>query len=48
MRHLCTECDSGDAMKILIGVLAVVLVVASLFADYKWHQWMAARRQDRK
>jgi hypothetical protein len=33
-------------MNILIGILAVVVVAASLFADYKWRQWMAARRRD--
>jgi hypothetical protein len=26
----------------------VVLVAASVFADYKWRQWMAARRRDRQ
>jgi general stress protein CsbA len=35
-------------MKILIGILAVVLVAASLIADYKWRQWIAARRRDRQ
>ena len=35
-------------MKCLLGILAVVLVVASLVADYKWKQWMAARRRDRQ
>ena len=35
-------------MKIAIGIIAVVLVVASFFADYKWRQWMAARRRDRQ
>ena len=35
-------------MKIFLGILAVVLVAASLFADYKWRQWMAARRRDRQ
>jgi hypothetical protein len=35
-------------MKILLAILAVVLVAASLFADYKWRQWMAARRRDRQ
>lgn len=27
-------------MKILFGILAVLVVAASLFADYKWRQWM--------
>jgi hypothetical protein len=35
-------------MKILLAILAVVLVAASLFADYNWRQWMAARRRDRQ
>jgi hypothetical protein len=35
-------------MKILLGILAVLIVVASVFADYKWRQWMAARRRDRR
>jgi hypothetical protein len=35
-------------MKIFLGILALVLVAASVFADYKWRQWMAARRRDRQ
>jgi hypothetical protein len=35
-------------MKILIGILATILVAAFLFVDYKWRQWMAARRRDRQ
>jgi hypothetical protein len=35
-------------MKILLGILAIVLVAASFFADHKWRQWMAARRRDRQ
>jgi hypothetical protein len=35
-------------MKILLGILALVLVVASFVADYKWRQWMDARRRDRE
>jgi hypothetical protein len=35
-------------MKILLGILAIVLVAASLFADYKWRRWIAARRRDRQ
>jgi hypothetical protein len=35
-------------MKILLAILAVVLVVASIIADYKWRQWMAARRRNRQ
>jgi hypothetical protein len=32
---------------ILLAILAIVFIVGSLFADYKWCQWMAARRADR-
>jgi hypothetical protein len=35
-------------MKILLCILAVLVVAASLFADYKWRKWMAARRRDRQ
>jgi hypothetical protein len=35
-------------MKIILIVVVLVLVAASLFADYKWRQWMAARRRDRQ
>jgi hypothetical protein len=34
-------------MKIFLAIFAVVIVAGSLFADYKWRQWMAARRHDR-
>ena len=30
-----------------LGILAVLLIAALLYADYKWRQWMAARRRDR-
>jgi hypothetical protein len=35
-------------MKILLGILAVLVVIASFFADYKWRQWIADRRRDRQ
>ena len=35
-------------MKILLGILALVLVAALVIADYKWRQWMTARRRDRQ
>ena len=31
---------------LVLGIVAVVIVAASLFADYKWRQWMAARAQE--
>jgi hypothetical protein len=35
-------------MKILLTILVILLVAASLIADYKWRQWIAARRRDRQ
>ena len=35
-------------MKILLGILAALVVAGSLYADYKWRQWMAIRRRDRQ
>jgi hypothetical protein len=35
-------------MKIFLGILALLFVAASVFADYKWRQWIAARRRDRQ
>jgi hypothetical protein len=34
-------------MKLFLAILAVVIVVASFYADYKWRQWMAQQRRDR-
>lgn len=33
-------------MKFFLIVLAVVIIAGSVFADYKWRQWMAARRRE--
>jgi hypothetical protein len=35
-------------MKFLLGIIVVVIFVATLIADYKWRRWMAARRRDRR
>jgi hypothetical protein len=34
-------------MKLLLAIVALVVIAASIFADYKWRKWMAARRNDR-
>jgi hypothetical protein len=34
-------------MKFLLAAIVVLLVAASIYADHKWRQWMAARRRDR-
>jgi hypothetical protein len=42
------SCDPEEAMKLLLGILVALIVAGSFFADYKWRQWMAARRRDRQ
>jgi hypothetical protein len=35
-------------MKIVLVIAAILIVAASLYADYRWRNWMAARnRHDR-
>jgi len=34
-------------MKFLLIIAAILIVAASLFADYKWRQWLARNRRDR-
>ncbi len=33
-------------MKLLLAIVAVILIAGSLYADYKWRRWVAARRRD--
>jgi hypothetical protein len=35
-------------MKLVLGIVVIVVIVASLIADYKWRQWIAARKRDRQ
>lgn len=35
-------------VKILLGIIVLAVLAASFFADYKWRQWMAARKRDRQ
>ena len=42
LHRFLNPCDPEDAMKILL------VVAGFLIADYKWRQWMAARRRDRQ
>jgi len=32
-------------MKLLLSILALLVFVLSLWADYKWRQWMKNRRE---
>jgi len=34
-------------MKLILIVVAVLVLAGSLVADYKWRQWIAARRRER-
>jgi hypothetical protein len=34
-------------MKIVLIVLAVLVLVGSFIADYKWRQWLGVRRRER-
>lgn len=33
-------------MTIALIIVGLILLAGSLFADYKWKQWMAARRRE--
>jgi hypothetical protein len=35
-------------MKLLLAIVVILAVAGSFFADYKWRQWMAARRRERQ
>jgi len=35
-------------MKLLFALAILTLIVLSLIADYKWKQWIAARKQERE
>jgi hypothetical protein len=34
-------------MKLILTVVAVLVLAGILVGDYKWRQWMAARRRER-
>lgn len=33
-------------MMIFLVTIAVLILAASILADYKWHRWIATRRQN--
>lgn len=35
-------------MKVFLGIVAILLIAGSIYADYKWRRWMAARRAERQ
>jgi hypothetical protein len=34
-------------MKLILALAALLLIALSLFADYKWKRWIAARQRER-
>ncbi len=34
-------------MKLVFVVVAILVLAGSFIADYKWRQWIAARRRER-
>jgi hypothetical protein len=34
-------------MKLILGIIGVLIVIGSLVADYKWRQWLSARKRER-
>ena len=35
-------------MKIALAILAAIILAAAIVADYKWRQWMTARKNERE
>jgi hypothetical protein len=35
-------------MKLLLGIAAVVLILLSFAADYRWKRWIAERKRERE
>ena len=33
-------------MKLFLILTAIALIAGSIYADYKWRRWMAARRRE--
>jgi len=34
-------------MKLILGIAILLFLAMSLLADYKWRQWIAARKHER-
>ena len=39
--------SASDGLFWLLGIVALILVALTVVADYKWKQWIAARKRDR-
>ena len=40
-------CDP-ESVKVFLVILAILILAGSIFADYKWRRWMAARRAEHR
>jgi hypothetical protein len=38
---------STGLMKTLLVIIVILIVAGSIFADYKWREWLARNRRDR-
>jgi hypothetical protein len=46
--HPAVPCNPDYALKILLAIIIAAIIIGSLIADYKWRQWIAARKRDRQ
>jgi hypothetical protein len=42
------SCDPVSSMHWLLVIIVALVFAASFYADYKWRQWIAARKRDRQ
>jgi hypothetical protein len=35
-------------MRVFLGIVAILLIAGSFYADYKWRKWIADRREERR
>jgi len=33
-------------MKLFLAIIALILIAGSVYADYRWKKWIAARKQE--
>jgi len=33
-------------MKLLLAIIVLILIAGSIYADYRWKKWIAARKQE--
>jgi hypothetical protein len=35
-------------MKLVLSIVIILVIAATVVADYKWRRWIASRRRDRE